>query len=57
MSFSKKDNVEKLIMTVKNNPIIKDMTYSEFKDTRKKDYIWNNIISPDMYGEKGIYVY
>jgi hypothetical protein len=39
MSLSKKDNIEKLIMIVKNNPILYDMTHPEFKDAWKKDYI------------------
>lgn len=53
MSMLKKENIEKLIMIVKQHPILYDMTLHEFKDTRKKDYVWDNMISHEMNGEKG----
>jgi len=51
--LSKKENIEKLILVVQKYPIMYDMTLSEFKDARQKDNIWDNIISPEMNGEKG----
>jgi len=53
MSSSKKDNTEKFILIVKNYPILYDMSLQEFKDARQKDYIWDNVISKEMNGEKG----
>ena len=53
MAHLKKENIEKLIMTVKKYPIIYDMTLNEFKDARQKDCIWDNAISQEMNGEKG----
>lgn len=55
--LSKKENIEKLILVVQKYPIMYDMTLSEFKDARQKDNIWDNIISPEMNGEKGRYRY
>jgi len=52
MSLSK-NNAKKFIMIVKNHSIMYDMTLPDFKDIRKKDYIWDNVISPEMDGEKG----
>jgi len=55
--LSKKENIEKLILVVQKYPIMYDMTLTDFKDLRKKDYTWDNLISPEMNGEKGIYYY
>lgn len=52
MSLSKKENIEKLILIVKNNPILYDMTLPEFKDAKIKDHIWNTV-SNEMNGETG----
>jgi len=54
MSLCKKENIEKLILTVQKYPIMYDMTLLDFKDIRKKDYTWEKIIiCPEMNGEKG----
>ncbi|KAL5239431.1 hypothetical protein ACI65C_006841 [Semiaphis heraclei] len=47
------NKVEQLIAIVKEYPILYDMTLPEFKDTRKKDYIWDHKISVKMNGENG----
>jgi len=53
MSLSKKDHTEKLILVVQKYPILYDMTLREFKDTRKKDHLWDTVISQEMNKEKG----
>lgn len=54
MTFlSKKDLTEKLILVVQKYPILYDMTSHEFKNSRKKDHLWDTVISHEMNGEKG----
>jgi len=52
MSLSKKDYIEKFVLVVKNYRMMYDMTLQEFKDARQKDYVWDNVISKEMNGEK-----
>ena len=52
-SVSKKDNTEKLILVVQKHLILYDMTLPEFKDTRKKDHLWDTVISHEMNGVNG----
>lgn len=47
------NKVEQLIAVVKDYPILFNMTHPDFKDTRKKDYIWDHEISVKMDGESG----
>jgi len=47
------NKVEQLIAIVNEYPIIYNITLPEFKDTRKKDYIWDHEISVKMNGESG----
>jgi len=56
MNLSKKEDIEKLILVVQKYPLMYDMTSTEYKDIRKKDYTWDNIISLEMNGVKGKYI-
>lgn len=53
MSHSKKDQTEKLILVVQKYSILYDMKSNDFKNNRKKDYLWDTVISQEMNGEKG----
>ncbi|VVC40408.1 MADF domain [Cinara cedri] len=45
--------IENFIAAVKEYPILYNMALPDFKDTKKKDYIWDNEISVKMNGESG----